>query len=297
VAGAEAAEDSARIQGAPAAAAAPTISPRREVLASKSPSSVGRQDTALLHHERMRLFENEDFVALDKPAGVSMATSSREEKSGAEAVRRLLEACGEAPDPSLLLVHRLDLGTSGVVLLARGAAAHRALSLAIQNRRARKTYRALAWGRPVPPAGVFDDPLGRDPKDGRRMKVRRDGKAAVTRYRTLARLSSATDLELSPETGRTHQIRVHLSAHGHPIVGDDLYGGATRWRGLRNAVSRRALSAVTRPLLHAARIEILELSLDVWAPLPEDYRSAAEALREAPRDRPPRPPTTRRSRA
>ncbi len=225
----------------------------------------------------MFLVRTEDFAALDKPAGVSMATSSRA-GSGEEAVRRLLEACGERPDPSLRLVHRLDVGTSGVVLLARTEEAHRALTQALQNRRARKTYRALVWGRPVPPDGVYADPLGRDPNDGRRMKVRRDGKPAVTRYRTLARLSPVTDLELSPETGRTHQIRVHLSARGHPIVGDDLYGGATRWRGVRDPALRRALAAVSRPLLHALRIEIPELSLDVSAPLPADYRATLEAL-------------------
>ncbi len=223
------------------------------------------------------IFDRADVVALDKPAGVSMATSSRG-GSGAEAVRRLLEACGESDDPELLLVHRLDVGTSGVVLLARGEAAHRALSLAFQNRRAHKTYRALVWGHPAPAQGVFEDPLGRDPKDGRRMKVRADGKPARTRYRTLARLPSAADLELSPETGRTHQIRVHLSAHGHPIVGDDLYGGATRWRGVRDPHHRRALAAAGRPLLHAARVQIPELDLDVAAPLPEDYRRALAAL-------------------
>ncbi len=225
----------------------------------------------------VKLFESPDFVALDKPAGVSMATSSRRGNSGADAVERLLEACGEEGDPALLLVHRLDLGTSGVVLLARNAAAHRALSLTLQNRRAKKTYRALVWGRPAPPQGIYDDPLGRDPKDGRRMKVRRDGKPSVTRYRTLARLSSVADLALSPETGRTHQIRVHLSAHGHPIVGDDLYGGATRWRGVRDPALRRMFEAVRRPLLHAERIEIPELSVDVSAPLAEDYRSVLEA--------------------
>jgi 23S rRNA pseudouridine1911/1915/1917 synthase len=110
------------------------------------------------------------------------------------------------------------------------------------------------------------------------MKVRRDGKPASTKYRTLARLPSVTDLELLPETGRTHQIRVHLSAHGHPIVGDDLYGGATRWRGVRDAAHRRALAAVRRPLLHALRLEIPELSIDVEAPLPEDYGGTLELL-------------------
>jgi 23S rRNA pseudouridine1911/1915/1917 synthase len=251
----------------------------------------------------VRLLETDVAVVLDKPAGVSMATSSREEKSAARAVARLLEACGVEPDPRLRLVHRLDVGTTGVVVLARGDAAHRALSRAFQSGGARKTYRALAWGHPVPARGVCDDPLGRDPKDGRKMRVRRDaagGKAvtrsmksavtgsmkravtgsmkrAVTRYETLARLPSVADLRLFPETGRTHQIRVHLAAKGHPIVGDDLYGGATRWRGVRDPVRRRALQAA-RPLLHAERLEIPELSLAVEAPLPADYRAVLDAL-------------------
>jgi 23S rRNA pseudouridine1911/1915/1917 synthase len=209
-----------------------------------------------------------------------MATSTREEKSPARAVARLLEACGEDPAEPLLLVHRLDVGTSGVVILARDAEAHRALSHAFQSRGARKTYRALVWGHPTPARGVYEDPLGRDPKDGRRMKVVRDGgKAAVTRYETLARLPSLADLRLSPETGRTHQIRVHLSAHGHPIAGDDLYGGATRWKGVRDAGRRRALAAIARPLLHAERLAIEALGIDVSAPLPEDYATLLPLLR------------------
>jgi 23S rRNA pseudouridine1911/1915/1917 synthase len=220
----------------------------------------------------LKLFENAHVVALDKPAGVSMTTSAREEKSAGRAVRRLLEACGEDPDERLLLVHRLDVGTSGVVLLAKNDAAHRALSRAFQSRGAKKTYRALVWGHPVPARGVYADALGRDPKDGRKMKVvRAGGKDAVTRYETVARLPSIADLHLFPETGRTHQIRVHLSAHGHPIVGDDLYGGATRWRGVRDARRRRTLAAVTRPLLHAERVVIAELGIDVSAPLPDEY--------------------------
>ncbi|HEY2796872.1 MAG TPA: RluA family pseudouridine synthase [Thermoanaerobaculia bacterium] len=226
------------------------------------------------------LFENEDVLALDKPPGVSLATSSRADKSASAAVERLLLSCKEAARPVLLLVHRLDLPTTGVVLLAKSEAAHRALSLAFQSGGVRKTYRAVAWGHPVPAAGAWTDPLGRDPKDGRKTKVRADGKRAVTRYRTLRRLPSASvaDLELSPETGRTHQIRAHAAAHGHPLVGDDLYGGATRWHGVREPRVKRALSEVDRPLLHAARLEIPELSLDVAAPLPRDFQNLLNFL-------------------
>ena len=230
-----------------------------------------------------RLFENEMVVALDKPPGISMATSTREAKSAARAVARLLEACGDDPDEELQLVHRLDVGTSGVVLLAKSVDAHRALSRAFQSRETKKTYRALVWGHPKPARGMYDDPLGRDPKDGRKMKVARpEGKAAVTRYETLVRLPSIADLRLFPETGRTHQIRVHLSTHGHPIVGDDLYGGATRWRGVRDWRRRNDLAAVARPLLHAERIVIAEMGIDVSAPLPEDYVDVLASLTGRP---------------
>jgi len=228
----------------------------------------------------VRLFESGLLVALDKPPGVSMATSTREEKSAARVVERLLAACGEPHDEELRLVHRLDVGTSGVVILARGDAAHRELSRAFQSGGARKSYRALAWGHPTPARGVCDEPLARDPKDGRRMRVARGetGKRAITRYETLARLPSVADLRLHPETGRTHQIRVHLSARGHPIVGDDLYGAGTRWRGVRSSSRRRALAAISRPLLHAERVALPDLSVDVSAPLPSDYAGLLEVL-------------------
>ena len=209
-----------------------------------------------------------------------MATSTKEGKSAEDAVRRLLAACGvDPPDPLPLLVHRLDTGTSGVVLFAKTPAAHRALSLAFQERRARKTYRALVWGHPVPAKGSIDRALSRDPKDGRKMRVSSDGKPSVTRYETLARFSSLADLSLAPETGRTHQIRVHLSAVGHPIVGDDFYGGASRWHGVRDRALREALAGIARPLLHAERIVVEEHGLDVEAMLPGDYERILTLLR------------------
>jgi len=228
------------------------------------------------------LFENDDVLALDKPPGVSMATSSKEGKSAEEVLRRLFTACGiPCPDSLPLLVHRLDAGTSGVVLVAKTREAHRALSLAFQERRAKKTYRALVWGHPVPARGTIDLALQRDPTDGRKMRVTATGKPAATRYATLRRFSSLADLELQPETGRTHQIRVHLSAKGHPVAGDDFYGGASRWRGVRDRRLREALADITRPLLHAQRVEIPEMGIDVTAPLPGDYRKILASLAAA----------------
>jgi 23S rRNA pseudouridine1911/1915/1917 synthase len=223
------------------------------------------------------LFEDDRFLALDKPGGVSMATSGREGRSGRDVVARLLAAAG-LPDRDLFLVHRLDVGTSGAVVLAKTREAHAAVTRAFQERRARKTYRALVWGAPVPARGVFDAPLARDPKDGRRMRVHEPGKPARTRYDTLRRLPPLADLVLTPETGRTHQIRVHLAAKGHPIAGDDLYGAATRWHGVKEPELRRVLASLSRPLLHAARLSVPELGLEVEAPLPADYEGVLTAL-------------------
>ena len=110
------------------------------------------------------------------------------------------------------------------------------------------------------------------------MRVAREGKTAATAYRTLRRYPGLADLEVSPETGRTHQIRVHLAAKGHPVVGDDLYGGSERWHGVRSSRLRGALSCIGHPLLHAARIVVPALALDVSAPLPEDYRELLSVL-------------------
>ncbi len=242
----------------------------------------------------MRLFEDERVLAVNKPAGISMATSTRRDRSAPEAVARLLSALGLVPTPEeegeLRLVHRLDVGTSGVVVLAKGDEAHRALSRAFQERQVEKTYRALVWGHPRPAHGTIELPLMRDPSDGRKMRAADpevpSAKKARTVYRTRRRLPSVADLTLHPETGRTHQIRVHLAARGHPIVGDDFYGGATRFRGVRDRRLRAAFQAVARPLLHAERLRLhaLDFDLDVLAPLPEDHLRLLRLLggQEAP---------------
>ena len=165
-----------------------------------------------------------------------MATSTKEGKSAAEAVRRLFAACGvSVPDPPPLLVHRLDAGTSGVVLLAKTPEAHRAISLALQERRAKKTYRALVWGHPVPAAGTIDLAIQRDPKDGRKMRVSAAGKAV--RYA----LRDAQEVFVSRRSRASSRDRAHAS-DPRPPVGE----GAPR-RGRRLLRRRQPLARGTRP--------------------------------------------------
>ncbi len=222
----------------------------------------------------MILFENENFLAVEKPPGLSLATPRGSE---AELDAGELLKIGRR----LFLIHRLDVGTSGVLLLAKTAEAHRRGSLLFQERRVEKTYRAIVWGHPVPARGRLDAPLAMDRADRRKMRTDPSGKAAETHYRTLRRLSAIAHLELEPRTGRTHQIRVHLSDRGHPIVGDDLYGGP-RWRGVREPVLRQALERASRLFLHASRLELDEpfegARLRIESPEPAAF---AELLRAA----------------
>ncbi|MGD1146806.1 MAG: RNA pseudouridine synthase [Thermoanaerobaculaceae bacterium] len=230
------------------------------------------------------LFSGDRIVAIDKPAGVSLATRRRE--PGA-AVARLLAALpaavrsehGLAPD-ALLLVHRLDVGTSGVVVLARDQDAHRELVRVFSERRAQKTYLALAWGHPRPPEGRWAWPLGPDRRDRRRMAVSVDGRAAVTDYSVERRAPYVSLVRLAPATGRTHQLRMHLAHAGHPIVGDDLYGGP-RHRGVRDPALRILLDP-GHTLLHAWRLHLPETDagpeLILTASVPADLASALAAL-------------------
>jgi RluA family pseudouridine synthase len=220
-------------------------------------------------------------VALAKPPGLSLATPARAPGRAVERLLAALPAAERAELPGdLLLVHRLDVFTSGVVLLAEGADRHRELARAFAERRVEKTYLALVWGRPRPRAGVYDAPLGPDRADRRRMRIDLEGRPARSRYRVLAAARPVALVELVPETGRTHQLRVHLAHAGHPIVGDDLYGGP-RHRGVRDPALRRLLDP-GHTLLHSWRIAVpsppLPEPLAVEAPLPARFAAALAGL-------------------
>jgi RluA family pseudouridine synthase len=230
------------------------------------------------------VFADDRLLAVAKPPGLSLATPQR---APTAAVDRLLAALprsavaglGLSPDTAFL-VHRLDVGTSGLVLLARSAEAHRELSTAISNKLADKRYLALVWGHPRPVTGCWQQPLGPDVKDRRRMVVTSSGRPATSDYRTLGRAPHVSLLELHPLTGRTHQLRVHAAYAGHLIVGDDLYGGP-RHLGVHDRELLRALQP-GRPLLHAWRLTLpadrLHNELRLEAPLPEDLAATLRAV-------------------
>jgi 23S rRNA pseudouridine1911/1915/1917 synthase len=172
------------------------------------------------------------------------------------------------------IVHRLDKGTSGVVLVAKNDRTHRALAAQFAGRSVEKTYLALAWGVMDEDEGVFEAALGRDVKDRKKISVRsRRARPAVTRWKVLKRLADATLLEVHPETGRTHQIRVHLATALHPVLGDPEYGpGGPRGRAFRKASIRHGFG--DRLALHAWRIAFAhptgKIPMEIVAPPPPE---------------------------
>ncbi len=186
--------------------------------------------------------------------------------------------------PRAGLVHRLDKDTSGALLVARTLEAHTALTAALARREVRRQYLAVVHGVVIAGATI-DAPIGRHPCDRLRKAVREDGRQAVTHYRVRERWRHHSLLELQLETGRTHQIRVHLAHIGFPIVGDPLYGGGPRLpRGASEAV-RETLRAFRRQALHAERLAFTSpdggREVDVQAPLPADLVRLVDVLREA----------------
>jgi len=218
------------------------------------------------------IHEDAEILALNKPAGLSSQGGDRAVNSLDELLGAFAKASGVRPR----LIHRLDRGTSGVILTARSQPAAATLGKAMMGRRFRKTYIAVLAGAPTPWEGLIDAALLRVEK-GRESFVRLavDGEAgaqnAQTRYRTLNEGPRAALVELSPITGRMHQLRVHLASLGLPIAGDPRYGGALVLGGC----------AVPRLMLHAAALEFPHPATGVRcrieAPIPADMRAVLAA--------------------
>ncbi|MFT3905999.1 MAG: 23S rRNA pseudouridine(1911/1915/1917) synthase RluD [Steroidobacteraceae bacterium] len=230
--------------------------------------------------------EDDALLVLNKPAGLVV-------HPGAGNPAHTLQNALLAHDPALArvpragLVHRLDKDTSGLMVVARTVPAHTALVAALQRRDVGRHYLALVLGLPTG-GGTVDQPIGRHRTQRVRMAVRSDGREAVTHYRIEERFAAHTLLRVQLETGRTHQIRVHLTHIGFPIVGDPVYGGRRRAVAAAPAAVNQALQAFQRQALHAARLELThpdsgrELSFEV--PLPADFTALLRVLRKAERD-------------
>lgn len=227
------------------------------------------------------LHDDADLVVVDKPAGLVVHPSAGH--ASGTMVNALLHHVGglsgiggrERPG----IVHRLDKGTSGVMVIAKHDRAHRDLARQFHDRLVEKEYVALVWGRP-PMGRSFDQALGRDPRHRQKISSRaRHGRPAITTLRSVEPLGPVSLVRVAIATGRTHQIRVHLSEAGFPVVGDALYGGSRRRTGLR------AVAALDRPFLHAARLSFAHPAdgrrLTFEAPLPADLDAVLTAARRA----------------
>ncbi len=224
------------------------------------------------------VFEDDDVIVVNKPAGLVVHPSPGH-WSGTlvnALLARDTEYGGIAGVERPGIVHRLDRDTSGLLMVAKTDAAQASLMAQLKARRVKKTYLALVQGSVRAAVGRIEAPVGRDPRNRMRMAVTADGKPSVTGYRARERFADWTLLELDLVTGRTHQIRVHLAALGHPVAGDTVYGTGT---------SRRGPDELTRLFLHAWRLvfaapatgELVRLE----AALPADLEAVLVALRAA----------------
>ncbi|MBI4239103.1 MAG: RluA family pseudouridine synthase [Deltaproteobacteria bacterium] len=231
------------------------------------------------------LYEDAALVVINKPAGLVVHPGAG--RPHGTLVNALVARYGALPVDGEVsrpgIVHRLDQGTSGVMVVARTAAAHRHLVEQFATRVVRKTYIALCYGH-VAAEGVIELPIGRHPTDRKRMSTHaRRGRSACTRWRVRERFAEhATCVEIDLATGRTHQIRVHFAAVGHPLLGDPVYGGTrsvTRLPKSWQAYGRE----LDRPALHAWRLQLVHPSTGqamTWsAPLPDDLEWLSRQLR------------------
>jgi 23S rRNA pseudouridine1911/1915/1917 synthase len=221
------------------------------------------------------LHDDDDIVVINKPAGVaahpSVGWTGPTVLGALAAAGFRISTSGAAERAGI--VHRLDAGTSGLMVVAKTETAYTALKRAFHDREVEKIYRAVVQGHPDPLAGTIDGPIGRHPRSDWKFAVVSDGKPSVTHYETIEAFPYASLLEIHLETGRTHQIRVHMAAQRHPCVGDTMYGADA-------ALSARL--GLTRQWLHAAQLGFAHPHTGEWvsfeAPYPEDLTHALGIL-------------------
>ncbi len=238
------------------------------------------------------LFEDENLLVLNKPAGIVVHPARGHQRGTiANALRHHtlhLSTVGGLYKPGI--VHRLDKDTTGVLLAAKNDQSHRSLSMQFEKRRVEKEYVAVVAGEVEFDRDVIDRPLGRHKTDRTRMAVREGGRSAESFYEVIERFKGFSYVRIAPKTGRTHQIRVHLTSLGHPVAADREYRGPVpTWRSLgippEDPSGDLDAPVIDRQALHALRIRFFypmtDRKVEFSAPLPEDFERLLRALRRA----------------
>jgi len=235
------------------------------------------------------LYEDSSIIVIDKPSG--MVVHPAYGNPSGTLVNALLYHCKDLAGINGVLrpgiVHRLDKDTSGVMVVAKDDEAFHQLTKQFKNRIVEKTYLTIVYGRFGQEEGLIDSAIGRHPSQRKRMSTRtKKGRMAITRWKKVEEFNGCTLLEISPQTGRTHQIRVHLSSIGHPILGDPLYGRKGRPGALHDPVLKDCVKRMNRQALHAYRLGFNHPRtgerVSFVSPIPQDMKEVLEWLRSQP---------------
>ncbi len=227
------------------------------------------------------IFEDEHLLVVNKPAGMVVHPAAGN-WSGTLQNALLYRNPELASLPRSGLIHRIDKDTSGLLMVAKTLPAHNALVEQLQARTIHRQYLAITQGR-MTAGGTIDAPIGRHPIDRKRNAIRETGKPAITHYRVIERFTHHTLIRVKLETGRTHQIRVHMQCIRYPLLGDPVYGGRFRRPAQCDDILALVLKNFKRQALHAAKLGLLHPQNQDYceweAPLPEDMRQVLDALR------------------
>jgi len=234
------------------------------------------------------IYEDSAIVVINKPAGMVVHPAPGNPDN--TLVNALLFHCHDLSGIGGVLrpgiVHRLDKDTSGLIVAAKSDEAHRRLSQQFEKHDVHKNYVALVWGDVKGQSGEIVLPVGRHPVDRKKMSTKsRHGKDALTLWRVRERYGTATLLDIEIKTGRTHQIRVHLSERGYPVIGDAVYGNASKLQTIKQAALKAGIKSLERQALHAAQLSFIHPQsndrLVFSAPLPEDMENLLSLFRAA----------------